>query len=101
MIPHGNSTQSNRPQHLYEIRDKQEDTVFKYGISDNPIDEDGLSKRIRNQLIILNLAAGWERYYGIVLIQNIEGRKTALVLEKEHIDTYEKKFDVKPRGNRQ
>jgi len=52
MIPHGNSNQSNRPQHLYEIRDKQEDTVFKYGISDNPIDEDGLSKRIRNQLII-------------------------------------------------
>jgi len=54
MTPHGNSNQSKRPQHLYEIKDKQEDTVFKYGISDNSIDEDGLSKRIRNQLIILN-----------------------------------------------
>lgn len=101
MIPHGNSNQSNRPQHLYEIRDKQEDTVFKYGISDNPIDEDGLSKRIRNQLVILNLAAGWERYYATILIQNIEGRKAALALEKEYIDAYEEKFGVKPRGNRQ
>jgi len=101
MIPHGNSNQSNRPQHLYEIRDKQEDTVFKYGISDNPIDEDGLSKRIRNQLILLNLAAGWERYYANVLIQNIDGRTTARKLEKEYIDLYHEKYGVKPRGNRQ
>ena len=101
MILHGNSSKSNRPQHLYEIRDKQEDTVFKYGISDNPIDEDGLSKRIRDQLIIFNLAAGWERYYATVLIQNIEGRTAALKLEKEHIEAYEKEFGVKPRGNRQ
>ena len=98
---HGNSNQSHRPQHLYEIRDKQEDTVFKYGISDNPIDEDGLSKRIRNQLIILNLAAGWERYYGLVLHQDIDGREAARKLEKQYIEAYQEKYGLKPRGNRQ
>jgi len=98
---HGNSNQSHRPQHLYEIRDKQEDTVFKYGISDNPIDIDGLSKRIRNQLIILNLAVGWERYYGLVLHQDIEGREAARKLEKQYIEAYQEKYGLKPRGNRQ
>jgi len=52
-------------------------------------------------LILLNLAAGWERYYGIILLQNIEGREAARKFEEQYIDAYQEKHGVKPRGNRQ
>jgi len=38
---HGNSRQSTKEHHLYAIHDKEEADVFKYGISDKPIGEDG------------------------------------------------------------
>lgn len=46
---HGNSFLNDLPHHLYEIRDKEEGEVFKYGISADLIDEDGTSKRMRVQ----------------------------------------------------
>ena len=30
---HGNSYENDAPHHLYEIQDKEEDDIFKYGIS--------------------------------------------------------------------
>lgn len=33
MSEHGNSNKNNKPHHLYEIRDSEDDDVFKYGIS--------------------------------------------------------------------
>lgn len=58
MAVHRNSNRNQGPHHLYEIWDKEKDEVFKYGISDDPIDpEDGLSDRVRDQLYYLNLAA--------------------------------------------
>jgi hypothetical protein len=53
--------------HLYEIWDKSEDERFKYGISDDLIEADNLSDRIRDQLYFLNLSAGWVRYVGRII----------------------------------
>lgn len=49
MSEHGNSNKNNKPHHLYEIRDSVDDDVFKYGISHDPIDEDGYSNRMRGR----------------------------------------------------
>ncbi len=45
MSKHGNSLDNPNPHHLYEIRDTNDDDVFKYGITDDPIGIDGMSKR--------------------------------------------------------
>lgn len=50
MAVHGNSHQNNKPHHLYRIHDRKENDTLKFGISDKPIDKDGLSQRIRIQL---------------------------------------------------
>lgn len=97
---HRNSHKNKRPHHLYEIFDKQEDEIFKYGISSDPIDEDGLSGRIRKQLVILNLAAGWVRFFARILKLGIPGRKKAEEIEDEFIDQHEATFGKRPRGNR-
>ena len=96
---HGNSKLNDNPHHLYEIRDKELDTVFKYGISADPIGKDGLSKRMRRQLSFLNLVAGWKRYTGHILIENIPDRVQAWALEDEHIETYRVIHSIRPRGN--
>ncbi len=77
MSDHGNSFQNLNPHHLYEIRDTDENDVFKYGITDDPIGKGGLSKRMRYQIDILNLAVGFIRYIGIILLRNIQGRAKA------------------------
>jgi len=41
---HGNSLESTDINHLYEIRDIQENDTFKFGISHAPLEADGLSK---------------------------------------------------------
>ena len=87
------------PHHLYQFLDKEEDDIFKYGISDNPIEEDGLSKRIRTQLSFLNLAVGWARFFAKILIRNIPGRERAQKIEDEFIRRYKEKHGRKPRGN--
>lgn len=98
-MPHGNSHQNLNDYHLYEIADEQEKEVFKYGISDEPIGTDGLSKRVRGQLSILNLAAGWLRYFGRILMTGIPGRKRAEEVEDEHITAFEAEHGRRPRGN--
>lgn len=42
---HGNDKRNDKPHHLYEIKDKQENDTFKFGISCDPInkEKDGLS----------------------------------------------------------
>ena len=58
MTLHGNSYQNKKPHHLYVIFDKEEDDIFKYGISHDPIGADGLSARLRDQLDLYNRIAG-------------------------------------------
>lgn len=99
MSKHGNSLENENPHHLYEIRDAVENDVFKYGISDDPIERDGLSKRIRNQVDFLNRAVGLLRFMGNILLKNIPGRTSAKEIEDEYIDRYFDEHGRKPRGN--
>lgn len=96
---HRNSNQNHDPHHLYEVWDNQEEEVFKYGISSEPIEEDGLSKRIREQLRDMNLAVGWLRYIARILLTNILGRLKAKEIEDEHMDAFEQEKGRLPRGN--
>lgn len=96
---HGNSRKNKKKHHLYAIHDKEEEDVFKYGISDKPIGEDGRSLRMREQVDYLNRAVGWLRYIAELLVQGIQGKTKARQLEDEYIDAYREKHGQNPRGN--
>lgn len=96
---HRNSNKNQEPHHLYEVWDNEEDEVFKYGISSEPIEADGLSKRIREQLKDMNLAVGWLRYIAKIILFNIFGRLKAKELEDEYMDAFEEEKGRLPRGN--
>lgn len=98
-MPHNNKNSNKLPHHLYEFIDKKDDDVFKYGISSDPIEEDGLSRRIKVQLRLLNVIDGWKRFLARILIKNIADRPTAKKIEKDHIKKYEDKNGRRPRGN--
>lgn len=98
---HGNCLENSKPHHLYEIKDTQEKDIFKYGISADPVEEDGLSKRLRKQVNFMNLVTGFIRFVGSILIRDIEGRQKALDLEDKYIGAYFEKHDRNPRGNLQ
>ena len=99
MFFHGNSNKNNRPHHLYAIYDKEDDSLFKYGISHDVIDADGLSDRARNQIAFINLAVNWQRFYVKILISNIPGREKAKIIETQFIDAFFEKYGENPRGN--
>ncbi|MEL7159434.1 MAG: hypothetical protein AAFN92_01645 [Bacteroidota bacterium] len=96
---HGNDHRSNRLHHLYEIRDSEDDDIVKYGIAGGPLGQDGSSPRANGQVNYLNRAVGWLRFFAIILLTNIPGRKRAKELEDEHIDQYEAANGERPRGN--
>ncbi len=66
--PHGNSNENDNDHHLCEIWDTEENKVYKYGIPEDPIDDDGLSKRLRTQLALFNNLVNWVRFIGRILI---------------------------------
>jgi URI fold toxin 2 len=101
MNPHGNSKKNEKGHHLYAIYDKEENDVFKYGISYKPIGKDGYSSRMRRQVDFFNSAVGWLRYFAEILLRGIAGRTEARRIEDEHIDAYKKKHDRNPRGNKE
>lgn len=84
---------------MYEIIDKNTDDVFKYGISFGPIAPDGMSKRMREQVRLCNLAADEQRFFARIILTEIEGRRQALHIEKEYIENFRRKHGEKPRGN--
>lgn len=86
--------------HLYKIWDVEEQKVFKYGISDDPIDADGLSDRLRDQINLYNLVANFIRFIGEILLRNIPGRAEAERIENEYIERHIEEFGERPRGNR-
>jgi URI fold toxin 2 len=96
---HGNSKRNEKLHHLYVIDDAEENDIFKYGISDKPIDVDGYSSRMREQVDYLNRAVGWFRFSAEVLIRDIDGRAKALGIEDSYIAAYKKKNGHNPRGN--
>ncbi len=97
---HGNSHQNLKIHHLYEVFDTEDKMTYKFGISDKPIGEDGLSSRLRDQLALFNNVVGWLRFVGRIIITGILGRKKAEEIENEHILEHEKKYGHRPRGNR-
>lgn len=96
---HGNSQKDNRPNHLYGIYEEKTEELFKYGISGGKIGADGMSKRMRNQVNYLNLAAGFLMYIARILVRNIPGRREAERIEQAYIDAYREEHGNKPRGN--
>ena len=99
MALHENSRNSAKEHHLYAIHDKEENDVFKYGISNSSIGKDGYSRRMREQVNFLNRAVGWARYFAEVLVKGIIGRKNALQKEDEYIENYRAEHGKPPRGN--
>jgi hypothetical protein len=99
MTPHGNSYKNKRLHHVYVIFDKQEDDIYKYGISHDPIESDGLSARFRDQLDLFNRIAGWSRFYAEILHYDIEGRLKARQIEQQLIRDYKTLHGRRPIGN--
>jgi URI fold toxin 2 len=96
---HKNSYLNPLPHHLYQIIDKIDDDVFKYGISCEPIGADGMSDRMRKQVNFLNLVDDWERFFAVIILYDIQGKIEAKQIETEYIRLYELKNGRKPRGN--
>jgi hypothetical protein len=96
---HGNSNKNDKEHHLYGIYDEEENDLFKYGISDKPIDEDGYSSRMHEQVDYLNRAVGWFRFFAEVLIRGIIGKEKAREMEDQHVDEYRQEHGRNPRGN--
>jgi hypothetical protein len=67
--------------------------------TDDPIERDGLSKRIRTQLDFLNRVVGSQRFVGNILHKCIPGRTRAKEIEDAFIDLYFDEHGKKPRGN--
>ena len=70
--------------------------MFKYGISHDPIDADGLSDRSRDQIKFLNLAVNCQCFYVKILIVNIPGREKARIIETQFIDAFCEKNEENP-----
>jgi hypothetical protein len=99
-MAHKNSDDNEELHHLYEIVDKIDYDIFKYGISSGPISKkDGMSKRMRTQLRFANQIDNWARFFTRILIHDISGRREAKRIESEHIQTYKEKNGRRPRGN--
>lgn len=96
---HGNSHENMNPYHLYAIDDIVEDDILKYGVTDDPIGDDGLPERVRIQVDLFNIVANFVRFVGRIVLSDIPGRAKAEEIENEYIDCYEKELGRRPRGN--
>ncbi len=96
---HGNSHENMNPHHLYAIDDIVEDDILKFGITDDPIEADGLPERLRTQIELYNIVANFVRFVGRIIISGIPGRAKAEEIETNYIDQYEQSHGKRPRGN--
>jgi URI fold toxin 2 len=99
MKPHGNSLSNENLHHLYEIFKKEDGNTYKFGISDDPIEADGLSERVRKQVLEMNRAAEYDKYAAQIVLLDIQGRIEANRIEISYIDTYYLKNRRNPIGN--
>jgi len=97
---HGNSKESDKLQHVYEIDNIEENVVQKFGISGIPLNEDGSSKRANSQVKDLNFDAGTEKFKAEVLMAEIQGRALALEIERNLIKEYAAMHGGNPDGNK-
>ncbi len=80
--PHGNSKTSPNLQHRYEIFEKSSGDVVKTGISGEPLNQNGTSKRANGQVNKLNAAEGEEIYGARVKETDLPGRQAGLDAEQ-------------------
>lgn len=117
---HGNDASNGNPQHVYEIKDNQTGETFKYGISGQPLNQDGSSPRANTQVNALNNdpaaakektgvptskeflpeekgGGGKERFTAKIVKKDIQGdantkaRQKALDLEQKKVDAFANK----------
>ncbi|MCY7329171.1 MAG: hypothetical protein LH618_11515 [Saprospiraceae bacterium] len=100
MAEHGNSNKNSKPHHLYEIRDSEDDEIFKYGISHYPIGEDGYSNRMRIQVDFLNLGVKWLRFFARILLLDIPGKRKQNALNVRILENIGSSMVKNPRGNK-
>lgn len=99
-MPHRNSYENEELHHLYEIIDRGKDNdVFKYGICCKPIDRDGTSSRMREQVNALNRIDKWHRFFARIIVRDIPGKREARKQEKDYIQKYINERGERPRGN--
>lgn len=96
---HGNDKRNQDEHHLYQIYDKDRKGVFKYGISGQPLNQDGSSPRAKEQVSLFNGVVGWTRFFATVLLTGIKGSAKAQELEDQYISDHEAHFRRKPPGN--
>lgn len=94
-MAHRNSYENEEPHHLYEIIDRVDNDVFKYGISCKPISKDGTSSRMREQVNNLNRVDKWTRFFARILLRDIPGKREARRMETDFIQAYIEKYDKK------
>jgi hypothetical protein len=99
MARHGNENSNLAEHHLYEIRDREFNDVYKYGICGDSLLEDGSSPRALRQVKELNRAVRWLRFFHKVIVRGIAGRVKAKKLESEYIDQHKARFGHVPPGN--
>jgi len=98
---HGNSKESKKKQHLYEIWDTDKEKTIKYGISGSKLNNNGSSKRANNQVNKLNFIAKFKRFIAKILERDIDGRAKALAREQEMTNEYKKNNDGElPEGQK-
>ncbi len=98
-MAHKNSFENDELHHLYEIVDRADDGVFKYGISCKPINQSATSSRMREQVNGLNRIDKWLRFFARILLRDIPGKREAKRIETEFIQNYTKVHGERPRGN--
>jgi RHS repeat-associated protein len=84
--PHGNSRQSTRPQHGYEIYNTQTGDVVKTGISGQPLNQNGTSQRANAQVNAWNNAEGPGTYAARIGPTDVPGRTAALRWEQQNVN---------------
>ena len=100
--PHGNSKESKKAQHGYEIYDSTNNEPVKTGISGSMLNKNGTSKRANRQVNKLNKAEEYDRYYSVVKETNLPDRKAALEWERSnamrlHNEGYDLPMHKRPR----
>jgi hypothetical protein len=78
----GNSKQSAKPQHMYEIRNKITGGTEKTGVSGQPLNKNGTSPRANRQVNEQNKAAKSEVYEAEVIVKDINSRSAILQAEE-------------------
>jgi len=87
-IVHGNSRESTKLQHTYDIVEKDTGELHKTGISGQELNKNGSSPRANRQVNKLNKEAGFEKYEAKVTGTKIPGRETALEKEQARVDEH-------------